>query len=117
MAIFISCLGLLGLVIYTTNTRTKEIGIRKILGASVITIISVLSKDFLRLVMIAFVVAAPIGWWATNKWMEDFVYRTSISWWVFVVSGVAMLILALITLSLQTIKTAMANPVKSLRTE
>ncbi len=117
MAILISCLGLLGLVIYTTNTRTKEIGIRKILGASVITIISILSKDFVKLVIIAFVIAAPIALWATNKWMEDFVYRTSISWWVFVVSGVAMLILALITLSIQTIKAAVANPVKSLRTE
>lgn len=117
MAIFISCLGLLGLVIYTTNTRTKEIGIRKILGASVVTIISILSKDFVKLVVIAFVIAAPIAWWATNKWLQDFVYKTSVSWWIFVVSGAAMLLLALITLSIQTIKAAVANPVKSLRTE
>ncbi|MES1216390.1 MAG: FtsX-like permease family protein, partial [Bacteroidota bacterium] len=117
LAIFISCLGLLGLVIYTTNTRTKEIGIRKILGASVANIISILSKDFVKLVIIAFVIAAPIAWWATYKWLQDFVYRTNISLWVFIVSGVAMLVIALITLSVQTIKTAVANPVKSLRTE
>ncbi|HKZ67749.1 MAG TPA: FtsX-like permease family protein, partial [Chitinophagaceae bacterium] len=107
----------LGLVIYTTNTRTKEIGIRKILGASVVSIISILSKDFVKLVMIAFVIAVPVAWWATHKWLQDFVYRTSISWWVFVLSGVAMLVIALIALSVQTIKTAVANPVQSLRTE
>jgi len=117
LAIFISCLGLLGLVIYTTNTRTKEIGIRKILGASVANIISILSKDFVKLVIIAFVIAAPVAWWATYKWLQDFVYRTGISWWVFAGSGVFMLMIALITLSVQTIKTAVANPVKSLRTE
>ncbi|MEJ0106108.1 MAG: ABC transporter permease [Bacteroidota bacterium] len=117
LAIFISCLGLLGLVIYTTNSRTKEIGIRKILGASVANIISILSKDFVKLVIIAFVIAAPVAWWATYKWLQDFVYRTGISWWVFALSGISMLIIALITLSAQTIKTAVANPVKSLRTE
>ncbi|MEP6948896.1 MAG: FtsX-like permease family protein [Ginsengibacter sp.] len=117
LAIFISCLGLLGLVIYTTNTRKKEIGIRKVLGASVTNIVSILSKDFLRLVLMAFIIAAPIAWWATYKWLEDFAYRTAISWWVFVVSGIAMILVALITLSLQTIKAAIANPVKSLRTE
>ncbi|MEO6723255.1 MAG: FtsX-like permease family protein, partial [Ferruginibacter sp.] len=117
LAIFISCLGLLGLVIYTTNTRTKEIGIRKILGASVANIVSILSKDFVRLVLIAFVIAAPIAWWATYKWLQDFSYRTSMSWWVFVVSGLAMLVLALITLSMQTIRAAVANPARSLRAE
>ena len=117
LAILISCMGLLGLVIYTTNTRTKEIGIRKILGASVVNIVSILSKDFVRLVIIAFVIAVPIAWWAVYNWLQGFAYKTSMSWWVFVISGAAMLLLALITLSIQTIKTAVANPVKSLRTE
>jgi putative ABC transport system permease protein len=117
LSVLISCLGLLGLVMYTINTRTKEIGIRKILGASVSAIISILSKEFVQLVLIAFIVAAPIAWWATYKWLEDFAYRTPISWWVFVVCGFSMLLIALITLSIQTIKAAIANPVKSLRTE
>lgn len=117
LAIFISCLGLLGLVMYTINTRTKEIGIRKILGASVANIVSTLSADFIKLVSIAFVIAAPIAWWATYKWLEDFAYKTSISWWIFVLAGISLLLVALITLSFQTIKAALANPVKSLRTE
>lgn len=117
MAIFISCLGLLGFVIYTTNTRTKEIGIRKVLGASVANIVSILSKDFMRLILIAFFIAVPIAWWAIYKWLEDFAYRTTMSWWIFLLSGLAMILIALITLSMQTIKTAMANPVKSLRAE
>ena len=117
LTIFISCLGLFGLVIYTTNARTKEIGIRKILGASVANIISILSKDFVQLIMIAFVIAAPIAWWVTYKWLQDFAYRTSMSWWIFALSGLFMILIALITLSMQTIKAAIANPVKSLRTE
>ena len=117
LAIFISCLGLLGLVIYITNTRTKEIGIRKILGASVAAIVSSLSKDFVLLVLLAIVIATPIAWWATYTWLQDFVYRTSMNWWVFVLSGFIMLTLAAVTLSIQTIKAAVANPVKSLRTE
>ncbi|CAN5806363.1 ABC transporter permease [soil metagenome] len=117
LAIFISCLGLLGIVIFTINTRTKEIGIRKILGASVVNIVSILSKDFLWLVVIAFLIAAPLAWIATFKWMQDYVYRTEISWWVFVLSGLAMLLMALLTLSFQTVKAAIANPVESLRTE
>jgi putative ABC transport system permease protein len=117
LAIFISCLGLLGLVIYITNSRTKEIGIRKILGASVATIVSILSKDFMKLVLLAFLIAAPIAWWASYKWLQDFVYRTPMSWWVFALSGLVMILLAVITLSLQTIKAALSNPVKSLRTE
>ncbi len=117
LAILISCLGLLGLVIYTINTRTKEIGIRKILGASVINILSVLSTDFMKLVCVAFFIAAPIAWWATYKWLQDFAYKTAMSWWIFALAGIFMLLLALITLSFQTIKAAIANPVKSLRTE
>lgn len=117
LSIFISCLGLLGLVMYVTNTRTKEIGIRKILGASVTAIVSILSKDFVRLVLLAFVIATPIAWWATYKWLQDFVYRTTMSWWIFALSGLGMLLLAVMTLGIQTIKAAVANPVKSLRTE
>ena len=85
LCIFISCLGLLGLVIYTTNTRTKEIGVRKVLGASVIQIVSLLSKDLVSLVLIAFVIASPLAWLAMNKWLQDFAYRTPISWWIFAV--------------------------------
>ncbi len=117
LSVLISCLGLLGLVMFTISTRTKEIGIRKILGATVANIISILSKEFVQLVLIAFVIATPIAWWATHKWLEDFVYRTSMSWWIFVLCGLSLLLAALITLSVQTIKAALANPVKSLRTE
>jgi len=117
LAIFISCLGLLGLVIYITNTRTKEIGIRKVFGASVQSIIALLSIDFIRLVLLAFVIAAPFAWWVLYKWLQDFAYRTSMSWWIFVLSGLTMVLIAIITLSIQTLKTALANPVKSLRTE
>jgi len=117
LSVLISCLGLLGLVMYTISTRTKEIGIRKILGATVTNIISVLSKDFVQLVLIAFVIAAPIAWWASYKWLEDFAYKTHMNWWIFALSGLAMLLLALITLSIHTIRAATANPVKSLRSE
>ncbi len=117
LTVFISCLGLLGLVIFTTNTRTKEISIRKIMGASVVNIITILSKDFVRLVVIAFVIAVPVAWWAINKWLQDFAYKTAAPWWLFILCGIALLSLALITLSVQTIKTAVSNPVKSLRVE
>ena len=117
LAVFISCLGLLGLVIFTTTQRVKEIGVRKVLGASVSQIVTLLSKDFLQLVMLAFIIAAPLAWWAMNKWLEDFAYRTTISWWVFAVCGVSMMIIALLTLGVQTVRSATANPVKSLRTE
>ena len=117
LAILISCLGLLGLVIFTTNSRTKEIGVRKVLGASVMQIVSSLSTDFMRLVLLAFVIAAPIAWWATYNWLQNYAYKTNMSWWIFAISGFSMLLIALITLSLQTIKAAIANPVKSLRIE
>lgn len=117
LAIFISCLGLLGLVIYTTSLRRKEIGIRKVMGASVSQIVYILSKDFVRLVIIAFVIATPFAWWAVNDWLQDFNYRTEMSWWLFAISGCIMLFIAFITLSLQTIRAAISNPVKSLRTE
>jgi len=117
LAIFISCLGLAGLVIYTTNNRKKEIGIRKVLGASVANIISILSKDFLVLVMIAFVLAVPIAWWAMSAWLNGFQYRTTMSWWIFAAGGFGMLIVSFITVAAQTFRAAVRNPVDSLRTE
>jgi putative ABC transport system permease protein len=117
LAIFISCLGLLGLAMFTAEQRTKEMGIRKVLGASISGLFTLLSKEFLQLVLIAFVIAAPLAWWAISKWLQDYTYRTEISWWVFAVAGAAALLIALLTISFQAIKAAVANPVKSLRTE
>jgi putative ABC transport system permease protein len=117
LSIFLSCIGLLGLSVLAVSNRTKEIGIRKVLGASVTTIIQLISKGFLQLVGIAIVVASPIVWWVMNKWLEDYAYRVRIEWWVFVLTGVTMIGLALLTVGFQAIKAAIANPVKSLRTE
>jgi putative ABC transport system permease protein len=117
IAICIACMGLFGLSIYTTRQRTKEIGIRKVLGASIPGVTALLSKDFIKLVLLAAVIAFPVGWLLMNKWLEDFAYRVEISWWVFVVAGVATLLIAFITVSFQAIRAAVANPVKSLRTE
>ena len=117
LCIFISCLGLLGLVMYITNTRTKEIGVRKVLGASVTQLVTLLSKDFIALVLVAFLIALPVAWWAMNNWLQDFVYRTSLSWWVFAVTGAGMILIAMLILSIRTIKSAIENPVNSLRTE
>lgn len=117
IAIFISCLGLFGLAVLTAFQRTKEIGIRKVLGASVSGIVQLLSKEYLRLVVIAIVIATPIAWWAMNKWLQNFAYRIQIKWWMFVLAGITGIALALITVSFQAIKAAMANPVDSLRTE
>src|SRR6187200_328590 len=117
LAIIIGCLGLFGLSAYTASQRIKEIGIRKVLGASVPDITKMLSKDFLKLVVIAIVIASPIAWWVMSKWLEDFAYRVNISWWIFVVAGALALIIAMLTVSLQAIKAAIANPIKSLRTE
>ncbi|MGB5553547.1 MAG: FtsX-like permease family protein [Flavobacteriaceae bacterium] len=117
LAILISCLGLLGLVIHTTERRTKEIGIRKVLGASLTQLNLLLCKEFLILVAIAFVIAAPIAWYGLNNWLQDFAYKTELSWWVFAISGVAMLVIALVIMSIRTIAAANRNPVKSLRTE
>jgi putative ABC transport system permease protein len=116
-AIFIGCLGLFGLVTYAAEQRTKEIGVRKVLGASVGGIVAMLSKDFAKLVLIASVIAFPVAWWAMHKWLQSFAYRINISWWIFIVAGAAAILIALITVSLQAIKAAIANPVKSLRTE
>jgi putative ABC transport system permease protein len=117
ISIFLACLGLFGLAALAAVNRTKEIGIRKILGASVTGIISILSKDFLKLVAIAFVIAAPLAWFAMHKWLQDYAYRINISVWVFVAAGASALAIALFTISMQAIKAAVANPVKSLRTE
>ncbi len=116
-AIFIGCLGLFGLVTYAAEQRTKEIGVRKVLGASVHGIVAMLSKDFAKLVLIAALIAFPVAWWAMNKWLQSFAYRINISWWVFLIAGIVALLIALITVSFQAIKAAVANPVKSLRTE
>jgi len=116
-AIFIACLGLFGLVTYAAEQRTKEIGIRKVLGAGVGGIVTMLSKDFAKLVLIAAVIAFPIAWWAMNSWLESFAYRISISWWMFIAAGAAAIIIALLTVSYRAIRAALANPVKSLRTE
>jgi putative ABC transport system permease protein len=117
LAILIACLGLFGLATYMAEQRTKEIGIRKVLGASVQGLIRLLSVDFLKLVAISFVFAAPVAWYFMNKWLQDFAYRVDITWWVFVVAGVLAITIALLTVSFQAIKAALANPVKSLRTE
>jgi len=117
LAIVITCLGLFGLAAYTAERRTKEIGIRKVLGASIPGITSLLSKDFLKLVIISSVISFPLAWWFLHKWLQNYAYRTQINWWVFIVAAALALFIALFTISFQAIKAALANPVKSLRTE
>lgn len=117
LAVIIACLGLFGLATFTAAQRIKEIGIRKVLGASVTSVTIMLSKDFIKLVCIAVIIAVPVALFAMNKWLQEFAYRINIEWWVFLVSGVLAVLIALITISFQAIKAAVANPVKSLRTE
>lgn len=117
IAILISCLGLFGLATFSAEQRTKEIGVRKVLGASVSSIIGLLSKDFLKLVIIAVVIASPIAWFVMNKWLQDFAYRLPISWTVFAITAAGALLIAFLTIGSQAVKAAVANPVKSLRTE
>ena len=117
LAMLISCLGLWGLITFATQQRIKEIGIRKVLGASVFTIISLLTKDFIVLVSIAMVIAAPLAWWGIHKWLQDFAFRIDIGWTMFAIAGAAAILIALLTVSYQAIKAAIANPVESLRTE
>jgi putative ABC transport system permease protein len=117
VAVFLSCLGLFGLATYTAQVRTREIGIRKVLGASAASIVALLSRDFLRLVIVAIVIASPLAAWGMYRWLQDFVYRVSIGWWVFVVAGGAALGLALLTIGWQAVRAALANPVRSLRSE
>ncbi|HLG41432.1 MAG TPA: FtsX-like permease family protein, partial [Chitinophagaceae bacterium] len=117
IAIFIACLGLFGLSAFAITQRIKEIGVRKVLGANVSGIVGLLSKDFLKLVGFAALMAFPVAWWAMNNWLRDFAYRVNIQWWVFIVAGILAALIAFLTISFQAIKAAVANPVKSLRTE
>lgn len=117
IAIFIACLGLLGLASFTAEQRRKEVGIRKVLGASVINITTLLSKDFLKLVLIAIIIASPVSYYLGNKWLQDFAYRINISWWMFAAAGIAALFIAFATVSFQAIKAAISNPVKNLRAD
>ncbi|MEP7171715.1 MAG: FtsX-like permease family protein, partial [Bacteroidota bacterium] len=117
LTIFISCLGLFGLAAYTAERRTKEIGIRKVLGATVANMVGLLSKDFLKLVLVAVIVASPLAWYIMNNWLQDYAYRINIQWTVFVMAAILALLIAFLTVSIQAIKTAIANPVNSLRTE
>ena len=115
--IFIACLGLFGLATYSAEQRVKEIGIRKVFGATVINLASLLSKDFLKLVLIANGIAFPIAWWATNKWLQEYAYHIKVGWWVFAAAGFLTMLISIATVSHQAIKAAIANPLKSLRTE
>lgn len=117
LSIFISCLGLLGLAIYTTNQRTKEIGVRKVLGASVTQIVTLLSTELVMLILLAFALVTPLAWWAMHKWIQNYADQTTISWWIFAASAGVMLLAAIVTSSFQTVRAAIANPVKSLRSE
>jgi len=117
LGILIACLGLLGLATFAAQQRVKEIGIRKVLGASVTSVVTLLSTDFLKLVFISFLIASPIAWYAVNQWLQNFAYRIDVRWWVFPLAGIIAVLIALFTISFQSIKAALANPVKSLRTE
>ncbi len=117
LAIFIACLGLFGLVTYAAEQRTKEIGVRKVLGASTRSIVALLSKDFAKLILIAMLIAFPVAWWGTHKWLQSFAYRASLGWWIFLFAGIAAIVIAFATICWQAIKAARANPVKSLKTE
>jgi putative ABC transport system permease protein len=117
LAIMIACLGLFALSAFMAEQRNKEIGIRKVLGASAGSIITMLSRDFVRLVLIAIVIATPIAWWAMKKWQQDFVYRVPLGWSVFVIAGLMAVLIALVTISFQSVRAALANPAKSLRSE
>jgi len=117
LAIVITCLGLFGLAAYTAERRTKEIGVRKVLGASVTGIAGLLSKDFLKLVILSSLISFPVAWWLMHNWLQNYAYRVEISWWIFIVAAALAIVIALFTISFQAIKAALTNPVKSLRTE
>jgi len=117
IAVLIACLGLFGLAAFSAEQRTKEIGIRKVLGASVADVTTLLSGDFIKLILIAIIIASPLAWYGMNKWLQGFAYRITISWWMFGAAGLLAVLIALATVSFQAIKAAIANPVKSLRTE
>ncbi len=117
LAILISCLGLFGLAAFTAEQRTKEIGVRKVLGATVMSIVRLLSTDFLGLVLVALVLATPLAWWAAHEWLSTFTYNVGLSWGVFALAGLLAVGVALLTVSFQAVKAALMNPVKSLRSE
>jgi putative ABC transport system permease protein len=117
MAIVIACLGLFGLAAYAAEQRTKEISIRKVLGASVSIIVGMLSKDFIKLVIIAILIASPIAWLSMQQWLQGFAYRDGIKWWIIAVAGGGAMLIAFITISFQSVKAALVNPVKSLKSE
>ena len=117
LSLLIACLGLFGLSIFVVERRVKEIGIRKVLGASIASVFALLSKEFLLLVSLALVIASPIAWWMMNNWLQDYAFRINISWWIFLLAAITAILIALVTVSFQAIKAAIANPVKSLRTE
>jgi putative ABC transport system permease protein len=117
LAIFISCLGLFGMAMFMAEQRTKELGVRKVLGASVFGLWRLLSNDFITLVMISFVIATPVSWYFMAKWLQGYQYRTPISWWVYAITCIGALVVTLLTISYQSIKVALANPVNSLRSE
>ena len=117
LAVLIACLGLFGLAAFAAEQRTKEIGVRKVLGASVLSIVTMLSKDFLKLVLISIVIASPLAWYAMNQWLQGFAYKADITWWIFALSGLMAIVIALLTVSFQSVKAALMNPVKSLRSE
>ena len=117
IAVFISCLGLLGLSAFSIVQRTREIGIRKVLGASASAIITLLTRDFIKLVAIAFLIAVPVAWYIMSQWLNEFAYRTGISWWLFALAGISAVMVTLLTVGIQAYRAAMANPVKSIGTE
>jgi ABC-type antimicrobial peptide transport system permease subunit len=117
LTIFISCLGLLALIAYMAETRMKEIAVRKVLGASVTQVTSLLSIDFIKLVVVAIFIATPIAWWAMDKWLQDYSYRIEIQWYYFVIAGLLAILISMATISYQAIKAALGNPVDSLRDE
>jgi putative ABC transport system permease protein len=117
LTIFISCIGLFGLSVLAAEKRVKEIGIRKVLGASVQQLVQILSTDFLKLVVLALVLAVPLAWLAANKWLENYPYRTSLNWQLFAAAGVLVILVAFVTISFQAIRAAISNPTKSLRSE
>jgi putative ABC transport system permease protein len=117
ISIFLACLGLFGLAALAAVNRTKEIGIRKVLGASLPGLVALLSKDFLKLVILALLIASPLAWYFMNQWLQDFAYRISIGWWIFIAAGLLALVIAFVTIGFQAIKAGIANPVRSLRTE
>jgi ABC-type antimicrobial peptide transport system permease subunit len=117
LSIIIACMGLFGLAIYTAQKRVKEIAIRKVLGASVTSILTLLSGDFLKLVLCAVIIASPLAWWGMDKWLQDFAYRINIEWWMFAIAGLLALLISLFTVGFQSMLAALANPTKSLRSE